>query len=273
MLNEKLQQVIDMLPVIRQLYDHDVYLTVMDTDSVVRGYCIPDGERPKVHVGDVFDDPTGAYQSVMRTGTKKHNCLPPEVMGESFEGEIVPIKDGTQLVGCVICTYSVGTKEQMAGTTAKFRESVRNIDDSIKDVVAGIEKLFNMLSGMNEMTSSVEGDVHNAVEVVNKISGNAARSNILALNASIEAARSGEHGRGFAVVATEMGKLAGDSGSSATEIKGTLNVITEHLGTIIASIKDANDMAKNHMESINEIQGILADVIVLAEELQNDIYK
>lgn len=273
MLNDKLQQVIDMLPIIRQLYAHDVFIMVMDKDSIVRGYSVPDGVPPQLQVGEVFHDPTGAYQAVMRTGAKKHNCLPPEVMGEAFEGELVPVKDGMEVVGCIICTYSVGTKTQMASTTAKFKDSVHHINDSIRDVVTGIEKLFKMLTEMNEMTSSVEGDVHNAVDVVNKISGNASRSNILALNASIEAARSGEHGRGFAVVATEMGKLAGDSGSSATEIKGTLNVITDHLATIATYIKDANDVAKEHMANIGEIQKILEDTIVLAEELQKDIHK
>ena len=73
------------------------------------------------------------------------------------------------------------------------------------------------------------------------------------------------------MVATEMGKLANDSGSSATEIKSTLNIITSHLVSIVSSIKDANDMAKEHMENINEIQKILKETIVLAEQLESNL--
>ena len=115
-----------------------------------------------------------------------------------------------------------------------------------------------MLEKMNDMTTSVESDVNGASDIVNKIRQNASHSNILALNASIEAARSGEAGRGFAVVATEMGKLAKDSGSSAAEIKNTLDGIVDHLGDMISSIKDANLVAKNYMESINSIKSVLA---------------
>lgn len=273
MINEKVQQVIDNLPVIQQLFAHDVFLTVLDEDARIQGFAIPNGAMPQFNVGDKFVDPTGAYRDVMRNGIKKHNCLPPEVMGEAFEGDLVPIKDGGKIVGCITCTYSVGAREKMADITGTFQDDVQNINTSIQDVVAGVEKLFKMLTDMNELTTSVESDVHNAVDVVNTISGNASRSNILALNASIEAARSGEHGRGFAVVATEMGKLAGDSGRSATEIKGTLNVITEHLATITSSIKDANDVAREHMENISGIQKILDETIVLAEELKKNIYR
>lgn len=271
MAHEKLQQIVDALPVISKLFGHDVYITVMDKDAVVAGYSIPDGARPKLSVGEVFSDPSGAMQSVLRSGVSKHNRLPKDVMGEVFEGEIVPVKENGDVIGCVICTHSVSGKEQMADMTARFQEAVYNINDSISTVVGGFETLFKMLTDMNDMTSSVEGDVHNAVEVVNKISGNASRSNILALNASIEAARSGEHGRGFAVVATEMGKLAGDSGSSATEIKGTLGTITDHIASIITSIKDANDIAKEHMGNINEIQKTLQELTTLSEKLKKEI--
>lgn len=271
MLNEQLVHMIDALPIIRQLFDDDVYLVVLDSDCIVQGFSIPDGEVPAVHVGDVFADPTGVLKEVLRTGITKHNRLPENAKGEVFDGMLVPIKEGKNVVGCVTCTYSAAMKEETTQIAVQFQESVGNINDSIQAVVTGIESLFKMLTAMDEMTTSVESDVRNAVDVVNKITSNASRSNILALNASIEAARSGEHGKGFAVVATEMGKLANDSGSSASAIKTTLNTITDHLVSITSSIKDSNDMAKEHLENINAIQKVLEEMNTLAAKLQEDI--
>lgn len=270
-MNNQLEKLVESLPVIRQLFDHDVYITVLDADSVVRGYTVPDGVKPKLSVGEHFSDPSKAINEVLRTGKAKHNRLPEEVMGESFEGELVPVTDGSNVVGCIICTYSVDVKEQMAEIATKFKDSVNQINDSLQSLVSGMEGLFELLTGMDEMTSSIESDVQSAVDVVNKINSNASRSNILALNASIEAARSGEYGRGFAVVATEMGKLANDSGSSSTEIKTTLNVIREHLVSIVSSIKDASSFTQEHGGNISGIQEILKELVVLAGQLEEDI--
>ena len=68
-----------------------------------------------------------------------------------------------------------------------------------------------------------------------------------------------------------MGKLAEDSGSSATEIKRTLSEIVTHLETIVDSIKDANDVAKSHIDSISSIRNTLEQTIDVAKELENDI--
>lgn len=270
-MNKQLEQLIDNLVIIQQLFGHDVLITVMDQDRVVQGFILPDGVEPQVRVGEVFDDPSGALDKVLKTGNPQHNYLPREVLGEAYEGELVPIKDGKDIVGCIVCTYSVETKEEMAAITARFQESVKTINDSLHTLVSGIEDLFRLLTDMDEMANGVESDVHDAVEVVNKINNNASRSNILALNASIEAARSGEAGRGFAVVATEMGKLANDSGSSATEIRKTLNVTMEHLANIISSIKDANNFAEEQQGNISSVKEILGEMIVLAEKLEEDI--
>lgn len=271
MLNESVKKMVDLVPLISQLFEYDVYITVLDADSVIQGYSIPEGAVAKSNVGDDFYDPSGALQEVLRTGVAKHNYLPKEAMGEPFEGILVPIKEGTDVVGCITCTHSVEKKEQMADVTVQFQESMNNISTSIQTVVDGISNLSKLMADMSDMTNNVEGDVHDTVEVVNKISSNASRSNILALNASIEAARSGESGRGFAVVADQMGELAKDSGNSATEIKGTLDTITEHLYSIISLIKEANNVRKENLENVSTIQDTLTKTLELAGELEKDI--
>lgn len=270
-MNKNLQCIVDSLDIIRQLHDKDVIISVIDRDKVVQGFSLPQGMPPQTPVGSVFEDPSGILDQVLSRGIAKHNYLPKEVMGFPVEGNLVPVKDGGQVVGCVISSYSVEGKERVRDIAARFQESIRGIDSSIKEVIDGIEALFKMLTDMNEMTTDVEQDVREAADVVNKISSNASHSNILALNASIEAARSGEAGRGFSVVATEMGKLAKDSGTSATGIKKTLSAIESHLEAIMHSIIEANDVAKSHMDNLSSIKTELNQTISIACELENDV--
>ncbi|MDO5155125.1 MAG: methyl-accepting chemotaxis protein [Eubacteriales bacterium] len=266
-MNEKLKSIVDNLDAIRMVSDGEVYLTVVDKDGVVLAISIPEGQTPVVEIGVKFNDPTGAIDEVLRLGREKHNILPKDVVGKEMEGNIVPIKDGVEVVGCLISTYASEDRNRTQEIAKQLQKSVGDVNDSLQGIVGGLEDLFNMLTDMNQMTADIEKDVSGAADVVNKVSGNASRSNILALNASIEAARSGEAGRGFAVVATEMGKLANESGSSASAIKSTLDVIAEHLQAIIKSIKEANGVAKEHMESINEIKDILIQTIDLSSQL------
>lgn len=183
---------------------------------------------------------------------------------------MVPIKDDGKVVGCIIFTYSVEEKDKVTEISAQFKDSVNDIDNSIHDIINGTENLINMLKDMNKITSDVEQAINGVTNVVANIEKNASNSNILALNASIEAARSGEAGKGFSVVATEMRKLATDSGSSAKAIKTTLGDMTNHLEKIINFIKNADNVAANYNESIQSIKSILEITLSLAEDLEKD---
>ena len=270
-MSAKLEFIVENLDIISKLYDKELLISVMDRDGVVQGYSLPAGIPPQTEIGSVFRDPSGIFDEVIARGVAKHNYLPKEVLGFPIEGNLVPITEDGEVVGCIICSYSVEGKEQIKDIASRFQESIQEIDRSIEDVVGGIENLFHMLTDMNQMTVDAAKDVNGAAGVVANISSNASHSNILALNASIEAARSGEAGRGFAVVASEMGKLAKDSGTSATEIKKTLAVIVDHLQSITYSIKEANDVAKSHIDNIGSIRDALQQTISIARELENDI--
>ena len=267
-MSEKLEDIIKYLDYIRLTQERESIVTVIDKDGITRGYSSPEHIPPAVAVGEKFGDPTGAFDRCIQTGRVVHNILPKEVVGMAMEGNLVPIKDGTRVVGCIISTYCVDDKEKMASIAEQFKDTVSDVNDSIQDMIDGFENLFQMLRTMSEITVSVSEDVKNASTVTSKIAADASRSNILALNASIEAARSGDAGRGFAVVANQMGKLAKESGNSSSNIKSTLDTIIQHLDQISTDIGTANEVAQTHVNNITEIKDKLTEMRSLAEHLE-----
>ncbi|MDE7252360.1 MAG: hypothetical protein K2O32_05380 [Acetatifactor sp.] len=269
MMNAVLQKFVDVLPIVRNMVNENSYITVLDTEGTVMGFAIPEGERPMCPVGSHFEDPTGAFEEVIRTGGKRYNRLPKEVMGAAFEGILVPIKDGGHVVGCAVYSFCVESKEQVISMTQDFKSSVVDIRDSISDIIDGITDISDKLDDMGTKADTVENTVGEATEVVQEIRRNASKSNILGLNASIEAARSGEAGKGFAVVAAEMGKLSNDSGQSAKEISEKLSDVENNLRNMIESSTIANNVAKGHLDNISAIKGKLDKLIALADQTLN----
>ena len=147
----------------------------------------------------------------------------------------------------------------------EFNDSISAIQADIESIVQGFEGISRQLQGLNAVTSAVDESVRSAVSVVDRIRGNAKRSNILALNASIEAA-----GRGFAVVATEMGKLSNDSDNSAKEIDSALVGITNQLKDMGQSITGTNTTTEQYIEEVQNIKEELAKALALAEQLNGE---
>lgn len=267
-MNREIENIVNVLPVIRQLFERDVFITVMDDEGIVCGYSIPDGCKPLLQVGEKFEDPSGGFDEVMRTGRRKFNCLPQEIMGEAFEGYLVPVKDNGSVVGCLTCTYSVGDRERLGNIVDEFNNAAKLVKDKIGELVEEFDSLYGRFEEVSQMTNKVEGDINASEKIVGAIGSNASKSNILALNASIEAARSGEHGRGFAVVATEMGNLARDSSSSTAQIQKQLKEVHSSIDTMINSIKGTDMVAKNYNDQIKQIKELMDNMLGMAAEME-----
>ncbi len=146
------------------------------------------------------------------------------------------------------------TIETITNTTiVDFKNMINNI----------VERIHFVSQKENEMVANLQTLVTHANEtkaILQTIGDIADQTNLLALNAAIEAARAGEHGRGFAVVADEVRKLAERTQKSLAETSATTNVL-------IQSISDTSESLNKNADDVNEISDEVGEVSYKMDEI------
>jgi len=156
-------------------------------------------------------------------------------IAKSASNTVLVAKEGDQIV-----TKSV----------QKVKEIARIVDDS-----------GNFVKSLGERSKQI-GDI---VNVINDI---ADQTNLLALNAAIEAARAGEQGRGFAVVADEVRKLAERTAHSTSEIAQMIKAIQDEVSMAVNSMENATSNVNLGVDLVTQAGSALQNIVVSADELQ-----
>ncbi|CAH1558721.1 methyl-accepting chemotaxis protein [Vibrio rotiferianus] len=233
----------------------------------------------KIANGDLTDIPAakgsdiGVYRSTLLMADKLKtmitdiNLSSEELIEASSKLERSSIKvDGSSKSQMMQLEQVATAMNEMTATVAEVAQSAVEASSSSSDannsseqgltVVAqmnsDITMLVNDINQVQQVIRNVHTETENVGGILDVIRGIADQTNLLALNAAIEAARAGEHGRGFAVVADEVRSLATKTQQSTNEIQSMIEVLQEQANKSVLLMQDNSDSAKRTLDKAGE---------------------
>jgi len=184
--------------------------------------------------------------------------------------------------------------EEVASTTNEFSSTLDSMNTNAKvmsETVQGVARqgvegakaisdILQQMESLRNNTRSLAKDVTDLGslsdeigKIVHTISAIADQTNLLALNAAIEAARAGEHGRGFAVVADEVRKLAEESSAATTDIESLIGQIQSGITTTVNGMIEGSSEAEQALDRVNQSSEILNSILRAIEEIEEQVQK
>lgn len=170
-------------------------------------------------------------------------------------------------------TVSISMVAEQATTASAHSQSSREIAERSAEVILSTVKCITLISEtVSEAATRIKAlrsDCDSISSMASTIRDIADQTNLLALNAAIEAARAGEQGRGFAVVADEVRKLAERTAKATSEISEMIRGIQDEVGNAVDSMQIANEKVENGLRYSSEAGTQLQTIVTSVSGLQS----
>ncbi|EAX48528.1 methyl-accepting chemotaxis sensory transducer [Thermosinus carboxydivorans Nor1] len=212
---------------------------------------------------------SGATKEALETGKQVVKYIPRDksAYGVPYIANAMPIKDGGRVIGCVTTTQSVKSFETINHVTGELAASSEELTAGMQELASRATEVATVGGELRELSKNLLNAARKTDEIIAFIRTVANQTNLLGLNAAIEAARVGEMGRGFGVVAEEVRKLAAASAESVKNISESLTNMYRAIEALTQKIENIEHNVVSQEAAIQEMAKASQELAVMASRL------
>jgi len=167
-----------------------------------------------------------------------------------------PFYENDKVIGCIITNQNLDLYNKICDVSSALNHSSQDLSASMEEVAAQAQELNETARKLDALGKSIYNDTLKTDEISDFITRIANQTNLLGLNAAIEAARVGDLGRGFGVVANEIRRMAQDSSQSVKQITETIQAIQQRIAELSSQV--------NHIQGAMEEQAAVVEEVTAA---------
>lgn len=263
-----LETLIEVMPIFIQLIPLDCNISITDTEYFLANFTTGEFNLDQ-QKGKKIPENSG-IRRVITTGEVQKYVLPKEVYGVPFKSISVPIKDEKgKTIGCIALGMSLKNQERLEQAINTLSATSEEVVASAEELASSAQELSRCMEIVDAMKKEMEEQIHETEEILYFIKNVATKSNILGINAAIEAARAGKNGQGFNILAEEIRKMAKSSADSVKKIEAITEGIKQKMFRISAEIQKTFDLSKNQALTSNDISGAIQELNSLIIDLES----
>lgn len=268
--NRLMRAFYEMIPYFKHFLGEEVGITIANTEEYLY---IKNTDELKVNlkVGDKFP-PNCAADVCIRKKEVVDIIVPKEVFGFPVRTIAIPVFDeeNGEIAGAMVVSVSVDKISRLTEQTNSAIDALTVISQKVKDMSEGFVRINEENEKIAVSLEQTKEDYKKTDDIFSFVNGVMRQTNLLGLNASIEAARAGQAGVGFAVVASKITSLSNSTKKSLVEIDAVLGAIQASITDILERVQSSNELLDTQIKGVNSIEeaiGIINENVRVMNEL------